>query len=192
MAIELVDISKAYGSTIVLDKFSCTIETGEATCIMGASGQGKTTLLRIMLDLEQADSGRITGLQHQRKSVVFQEDRLCENLSAASNIKLVCQKPLKMGKIMEAMAAMDLDPDCAVQTVYRMSGGQRRRVAVLRALAADYDILLMDEPFKGLDTKTKDRVMRYTKEQSRGKTVVIVTHDRSECEAMGGRIIHIN
>jgi NitT/TauT family transport system ATP-binding protein len=121
--------------------------------------------------------------------VVFQEDRLCENLSAASNIRLVCRKPLKTSAIVEAMSFVGMDADCARQTARTMSGGQRRRVAILRALMADYDVLFMDEPFKGLDVETKESVMLYTKERSQGKTVVLVTHDERECEVMGGRII---
>ena len=190
--IELTDIRKAYGSNVVLDKFNCQIEESAVTCIMGSSGQGKTTLLRILLGLEQPDSGQVSGMLNQRKSVVFQEDRLCENLSAVSNIRLVCQKSIKMSNITEAITAVGLDPDCAKQTARSMSGGQRRRVAILRALMADYDVLFMDEPFKGLDTQTKEKVMLYTKTRSHGKTVLFVTHDKTECELMCGRAIYIN
>jgi len=158
---------------------------------MGSSGQGKTTLLRIMLGLEQPDGGQVTGMEDKRMSVVFQEDRLCENLSAAANIRLVSRVPLKAGGIIETMSAVGLDPDCATQTARSMSGGQRRRVALLRALAAEYDVLFMDEPFKGLDAKTKEMVMLYTKGRSMGKTVVFVTHEESECETMGGNVIHL-
>jgi NitT/TauT family transport system ATP-binding protein len=186
MAIILTDISKAYGANVVLDRFNCQIEEGTVTCVMGSSGRGKTTLLRILLGLEKPDSGQVSGMSSQRKSVVFQEDRLCENLSAASNIRLVSRKPLKIGNIIEAMSAMGLDPDCAKQTVRSMSGGQRRRVAILRALMAEYDILFMDEPFKELDVDTKSMVMQYTKNQFKGKTVIFVTHDQTECAVIGG------
>jgi len=189
MAIEITDISKAYGTNVVFDRYTCQIEEGGVTCIMGLSGQGKTTLLRIILGLEHPDNGQIVGMSNLRRSVVFQEDRLCENLSAASNIRLVCRNPLRIRGIDEAMSAVGLAPDCTRQTVRSMSGGQRRRVAILRALMADYDILLMDEPFKGLDAETKERVMLYTREQSKDKTVVFITHDETECEVMGGRIV---
>lgn len=192
MAIELADISKAYGSNVVLDRFNCRIEEKTITCIMGASGQGKTTLLRIMLGLEQPDNGQMTGMLNLRKSVVFQEDRLCENLSAVSNIRLVCRKSLKTTHIIEAMSVLGFTSDCVSQIVCNMSGGQRRRVAILRALMAEHDILFMDEPFKGLDMETKERVMLYTKEQSKGKTVIFITHDKTEYEVMGGRVIYMN
>ena len=191
MAIELKGICKAYGSNVVLDNFNCQIEETSVTCIMGQSGQGKTTLLRIMLGLEQPDDGCITGIQNLRKSVVFQEDRLCENLSAAANIRLVCRNPLKLDSIVGNMYAVGMDSNCAKQTVRSMSGGQKRRVAVLRALIAEYDVLIMDEPFKGLDAGTKEKVIHYTKERSKGKTVIFVTHDETECGAMGGKSIYM-
>jgi len=191
MAIEIMNISKAYGSNMIFDRFSCQIEIGSCTCVMGSSGQGKTTLLRIILGLEQPDSGQISGMSNKRKSVIFQEDRLCENLSAAANIRLVCHKTMKTKSIIEAMSAVGLTSDCVKQPTRSMSGGQRRRVAILRALMAEYDVLFMDEPFKGLDMETKERVMRYTKEQIKGKTVIFVTHDKAECKTMGGKIIYI-
>jgi len=191
MAIEMVNICKSYGSNAVFNCFNCKIETGAVTCFMGSSGQGKTTLLRIMMGLEQPDSGQITGMINKRKSAVFQEDRLCENLSAAANIRLVCGKSLKMNDIIESMSAVGLAPDCARQPAGSMSGGERRRVAILRALLAGYDILFLDEPFKGLDAQTKEKVMLFTKEQSKGKTVILVTHDRTECQAMDGQVILI-
>jgi len=191
MAIEITNIRKAYGSNIVFDCFDCQIDEGTVTCIMGPSGRGKTTLLRIMLGLEQPDGGQVSGIENQRKSVVFQEDRLCENLSVVSNIRLVCHKPIKTNDIIEAMSIVDLASDFAKQPTRSMSGGQRRRVAILRALMAEYDILFLDEPFKGLDLETKKKVMLYTKEQSKGKTVIFITHDKEECEIMDGRIINI-
>jgi len=176
---------------MVLDRFSCLIEERAVTCVMGPSGRGKTTLLRIMMGLEQPDSGQVNGMAKLRKSAVFQENRLCENLSAASNIRLVCREPVALRDIIDSMSAIGLNPDCAKQPVRIMSGGQRRRIAILRALMAEYDVLFLDEPFKGLDAETKERTMKYARERNLDKTVVLVTHDESECEAMGGRIIYV-
>ncbi|MCL1792529.1 MAG: ATP-binding cassette domain-containing protein [Oscillospiraceae bacterium] len=191
MAIEIVDMSKSYGQNAVFGNFGCQIEEGAVNCIMGASGKGKTTLIRILLGLEKPDSGQISGIADLKKSVVFQEDRLCENLSAESNIRLACRKALKMNSITEAMLAVGLNSDCLKQPVRSMSGGQKRRVAILRALMAEYDILFMDEPFKGLDAEIKKKTMSYAKEQSNGKTVILVTHDKKECETMDGKMIYI-
>ena len=191
MPIELKNICKAYNEKTVLDSFSCRFEDSAVSCIMAPSGHGKTTLLRIIAGLEQSDSGEVTGVAGKRLSFVFQEDRLCENLSAASNIRLVCPKSVKTSDIIEAMDTLGLAPDKAKQTVRSMSGGERRRVVILRALMADYDILLMDEPFKELDTETKERVMLYVKEKSKGKTVLLITHDKAECELMNSPVIEL-
>ena len=190
MAIEIINLSKKYGDKSVFDRFNCKIEEGEVTCFMGQSGNGKTTLLRILSGLEQPDSGQITGLLNKRKSFIFQEDRLCENLSAAANIRLVCGKSLKANSITEAMSAFGLGIDCVNQTARTLSGGQKRRIAILRALMAECDILFMDEPFKGLDNETKEKVILYIKEKIKGKTVILVTHDKTECEAVKSKIIY--
>lgn len=189
--IEMTDICKSYGDLKVLDGFSCQIETGSTTCIMGPSGRGKTTLLRIMMGLESADSGEIDGLKSLRKSVVFQGDRLCENLSAASNISLVCVESVAREQIYGSMQEVGLSYDCMKKPVRQMSGGERRRVEILRALYAEYDILFLDEPFRGLDSETRCMVIQYVRAHTEGKTVVIVTHDSDECEAMGGRCLII-
>ena len=89
MAIELQNVSKSFGEKQVLQDFSHTFPEGELTCVMGPSGCGKTTLLSLLLGMEQPDAGEILGMEGRRKSAVFQEDRLCENASAVSNIRLV-------------------------------------------------------------------------------------------------------
>lgn len=125
-----------------------------------------------------------------KKSMVFQEDRLCENLSVSANIRLVRQKKTwgrdqkEKKEIQEALESVGLAGN-GDQQVRELSGGMKRRVALLRALYSDWDILFLDEPFKGLDEETKTQVMCYTKEKCRGKTVIFVTHERSEAEEMG-------
>lgn len=183
-------LSKSYGENKVFSDFSAVFERGKTTCIMAPSGAGKTTLLRILTGLETADAGRIEGMDGLKKSMVFQEDRLCENLSVSANIRLVRQKKTwgrdqkEKKEIQEALEAVGLAGN-GDQQVRELSGGMKRRVALLRALYSDWDILFLDEPFKGLDEETKTQVMCYTKEKCRGKTVIFVTHERSEAEEMG-------
>lgn len=182
MDIILDRLYKSYGKHVVLNNFSDTIPVGRATCIMAPSGRGKTTLLRILMQLETPDSGTVTGPGGQRMSAVFQEDRLCENLCPVSNIRLVCPHREKK-EIIAAMESVGLT-GCAAQPARELSGGMRRRVSILRALLADYDILFLDEPFKGLDAETKARVMEDTRKKSAGKTVLLVTHDPAEARAL--------
>lgn len=187
MSIVLKDICKTFGDKTVLDSFTYSFPQGEITCIMGTSGCGKTTLLNILLGLTNADSGEISGIGGLRKSAVFQEDRLCENISAAANLRLI--NPALSKKDAEIMLCeLGLENGLG-QPVRELSGGMKRRTAILRALCAEYDLLLADEPFKGLDEATKLTVMKYFKEKTTGKTVILVTHDESEAEFFGGNTL---
>lgn len=181
--IVLENVSKAFDGRTVLSGFSATLPAGAVTAIMAPSGGGKTTLLRLLMGLERPDSGSIKGLENVRRSAVFQEDRLCDNLTPVANIRLV-HPALTRQEVEQAMEEVGLR-DCAGQPARELSGGMRRRVAILRALLAPYDVLFLDEPFKGLDVETKRRVMEDVRRRSAGKTVVLVTHDESEVAALG-------
>ena len=187
MAIELQNVCKAFGEKQVLQDFSHTFPEGELACVMGPSGCGKTTLLSLLLGLEQPDAGKILGMEGRRKSAVFQEDRLCENSSAVSNIRLV-NPALSKGEAEAMLRELGLG-DSLGQPVRTLSGGMKRRVAILRALAAEYDVLFCDEPFKGLDQATKAQVLDYFLARTQGKTVLVVTHDPEEAKSLGGHTL---
>lgn len=189
MDIRLDNISKSFGDKKVLTNFSAVIKKGKVTCIMGPSGCGKTTLLNIMAGLLTPDEGNITGIP-ERKSAVFQEERLCETFGAISNVRIVCGKNVKIETIKDHLNRIGLG-DSMNKPVNRLSGGMRRRVSIVRAVLADRDILFLDEPFKGLDKDTKISVMEYIKEYTKGKTVIMVTHDKKEAEAMEGDLIEM-
>ena len=176
-------LSKAFEGKQVLRDFSAVLPAGQVTGLMAPSGAGKTTLLRILMGLEMPDRGTITGLQGLRLSAVFQEDRLCENLNPVSNLRLVTPT-LSQSAAEGALTAVGLT-DCLHQPARELSGGMRRRVAILRALLAEYDLLFLDEPFKGLDRETKEVVIADTRRRCDGRTVLFVTHDPTELEAMG-------
>ena len=125
-------LCKAFDGKHALQGFSATLPAGQVSCIMAPSGGGKTTLLRILLGLEAADSGEVQGLAGLRLSAVFQEDRLLENLSPVANIRLVNPRRPR-GEVLAALAAVRLS-GCADQPARELSGGMRRRVAILRAL----------------------------------------------------------
>lgn len=192
MDITIKNLSKAYDGMPVLNDFSHEFKEGSVTCIMGKSGVGKTTLLSILMGLEQADSGQIEGLTDKKISVVFQEDRLCMNLTALLNIKMVLKNESTFSdeKILGLLSRIGIDVTDK-KTVSEYSGGMRRRVAILRALLADYDLLIMDEPFKGLDPETKSSVIALIKELTAGKTVIITTHDPTDVDALSGEVLII-
>ncbi|MDR1321716.1 MAG: ATP-binding cassette domain-containing protein [Gracilibacteraceae bacterium] len=182
--IVISDLYKSFGAGAVLRGFSCRIPAGGKVCVTGASGQGKTTLLRILMGLETADAGTVSGLDGQRLSAVFQEDRLCENLSAFSNVMMVNKGSLRRAAVIAALEAVGLKGH-EYRPVRELSGGMRRRAVITRALLAEYDVLFLDEPFKGLDEDTHRTVMTFAREKSQGKTVILVTHDPREGEFIG-------
>ncbi len=185
--IELKNITKKYGDKTVIDNLTLSFPKGETTCIMGPSGCGKTTLLRILASLETPDSGEITGAEGS-VSFVFQEDRLCEDFSVLSNIRLVTGKNCSKEKILSHIKELGLE-DYSDTAVSKLSGGMKRRVAIARGICFDADIVIMDEPFKGLDETLKKTVMDYVKKHTENKTLICVTHDRSEAEYLGVNII---
>ena len=188
--IRIEHLNKSYHDSPVLQDLSLSIPIGQITAVMAPSGVGKTTLLRILMGLETADSGKIEGLDGLRLSAVFQEDRLCANLSPVSNIRLVTGSSLSRQEILSALDQTGLS-DCAGQPARELSGGQRRRVALLRALLAPWDLLLLDEPFKGLDTETRKQIMDYVLlhfHKKPGRTALLVTHDESEASYMAGNV----
>mgnify|MGYP001168818723 CR=1 FL=1 len=191
MDIRLIGISKRYNNNMVLNQVNLTLKEGQMSCIMGPSGIGKTTLLRILMGLERPDSGEIEGMEGQRIAAVFQEDRLIEHWDAISNVKLVCDKDVSDDQIAQEFSKVDLT-EYKDKPVLKLSGGMRRRVAIVRALLSPSNLVIMDEPFKGLDTALKQKVIAYVKEKTSGKTVICVTHERDEAEALQANVILLN
>ena len=187
--IQIVHLRKAFGDTIVLHDLSMTLPRGSVLALMAPSGAGKTTFLRLLMGSEISDSGEIRGLEGARVSAVFQEDRLLEYMDAVGNIRLVAPK-LPESDILQGLSRMML-ADHAHKAVRDLSGGMKRRVALLRALMAESDILLLDEPFKGSDEETLRETIKYTRECLRGRTTLLVTHDPLEAELLGARVIHL-
>lgn len=190
MNISIKELTKRYREKEVFDRASFFIESGKTTAIMGKSGIGKTTLIKILMGLEKYDSGNIEGLKGKKVAAVFQEDRLCENLSPVTNVLIVCEKRITAERIRCELAEIGLG-DSADKTVRELSGGMKRRVAIVRSIMAESDILVLDEPFKGLDQETKNRVIDYLKKRIEGKTVILVTHDIGEAKIFNSNIIDI-
>lgn len=177
------NLNKSFGAKTVLSGLSCRFPEAETSAVTAPSGAGKTTLLRILMGLERPDSGEIEGLDGKKISAVFQEDRLCENLSAAANIRLA-SPALSRERAVDALNDLGLG-ESANSRVRTLSGGMKRRVAILRALMCQWDVLILDEPFKGLDDELKARTVEYVRRLASGKTVILVTHDSGEIAMMG-------
>ena len=178
MDVCVTNLNKAFGAHRVLKNINMVFPSGKRTVVMGDSGCGKTTLLRILMGLETRDSGEVVGVPG-RVSVVFQEDRLLEEFSAVSNIAFVADKDVAREVILRHLEEVDL-LESAFQSVSALSGGMKRRVAIVRAMLAKKELLLMDEPLKGLDERNRDRVAAYIRRHSENLTTVIVTHAFNE------------
>ena len=181
---ELRAVEKRYGALAVLAGATARFEACRAHVLMGPSGAGKTTLLHLLAGLESPDAGEVVRPAGVRLGMTFQEDRLLDNLTATANIRLPharlrgAEREAFLARERAALAAVGLPVDA--RPVRELSGGQRRRVAILRCALADADALLFDEPLKGMDEKTVARVMDCVVPLFSGKTVFWVTHDERE------------
>lgn len=180
---------KRFGDKAVLEDVSLTVPGGAVVCLMAPSGRGKTTLLRCIAGLEMPDSGTVTGVP-ERLGFVFQEDRLCPQLDAVENVRLVTGRAMSRSDIEAHLLELEL-ADCLDQRAAELSGGQRRRVSIARAVCYGPELLLLDEPFKGLDGAARDRTAQYLLRHRNGAAVLCVTHDRADTAALGAEIAEI-
>ena len=184
--ITLKNICKSYNGKPVLENVNLTLE--QTTCIMGQSGIGKTTLLNIIAGLVKPDAGEIISMVGTKISFVFQEDRLLEEETALKNLLFISTyKEKAITLLTQSGLAESLHKKTA-----ELSGGMKRRVCICRALIAEYDLLILDEPFKGLDEEIKLKTMHMVKNNLRQNAMVLlVTHDPTEAQFFGGRLITI-
>lgn len=186
--IVLRGVTKRYGDQSVLAGVGLTLEPDSVTAITGPNGVGKTTLARLLLGLEAPDSGTIDGVAGLRRAAVFQEDRLCAHLDAVANVRLVLDRGQRASAEQE-LALAGLGSEHLSKPVSELSGGQRRRVAIARAMAVRAPLVVLDEPFTGLDADTKRAVMEYVRERLVGSTALLITHDPAEAKFLGARVV---
>lgn len=182
MDILMEKINKSYGDKEVLRDFTTKFEEGTVTFITGESGIGKTSIIRILMGLEGYQSGSISGLEGKEISVVFQDDCLCDKLSLDKNLSMVIYG--QQGKEQDLDRLLDLFglEGYRHKRVAELSGGMKRRLAILRAILYPHNLMIMDEPFKGLDEENKRLVMGQVGQSLVGKTGIIVTHDKTEID----------
>jgi len=180
--IKLENLSKSFGDRLVIDNLNAVIKDNQITCISSASGAGKTTLLRIIAGLENQYTGSVSGVQ--KVSVTFQEDRLFPWLTARQNIEIVSDsaKTQTLLKQMQLTNEADKYPN-------ELSGGMCRRVSLARSLAVQSDVLILDEPLKGLDTELKEKMYSLILENSKSKIVIMTTHETVDVARLADRVI---
>ena len=189
--LELKEIYLSFGEHAVLSDCSLHLVPGERIALMGPSGCGKTTLLRSALSLQKPDSGTVV-CRARKPAAVFQEPRLLPWLTALENVNLVLSDtPETLPAARSWLECMEL-ADSAGLYPAELSGGMQQRVSLARALACEPDLLVLDEPFKGLDSALYDRILEVLKKALDGASLLLATHREEEALALGCRIVRYN
>lgn len=205
--IEFKDIKKVYGDNVAVDTANLSVKAGEFICFIGTSGSGKTTLMRMINRMLKPSEGRIyfegkdistINPIHLRRKIgyVIQNIGLMPHMTIYENITLVPKllkwpEDKKKAKAKELIKLVELPEDFLERYPSELSGGQQQRIGVIRALAADQDVILMDEPFGALDPITREGIQDLVKtlQEKMGKTIVLVTHDMDEALKLASRIV---
>ena len=178
MAIRLDRVSKSYGDLCVIRDMTYVFPERGVVAITGRSASGKTTLINLLLCIVKPDSGTITGAG--RIGAVFQEDRLASNLTVSGNLRLINADRAAIDRHLKAVGLYE-NRDDAIDS---LSGGMKRRLAVARAVLYPSEATVMDEPYKGLDGKTREQVIAYVLRECANRLIVCVSHEPEELRLM--------
>lgn len=188
--IEFIGVTKAYSGKAVVDNFSLSLKSGEKIALMGESGSGKTTILRMAAGLISQDSGKI--ISDKKIAYMFQEPRLLPWKTAKDNILAVLRKDTSLANKYLDLVKLT---DASDKYPRELSGGMSQRVSFARFLAyAEEDgseLLLLDEPFSALDGELADQMMKILLDFAQDKTVIFVTHSQEQASMLGGKIVSL-
>ena len=182
MSIIITDLCKTFDDNEVLKNVNITLKDNSIYCLMGSSGIGKTTLLRILIGLERADSGSVSGIDTKSISCMFQEDRLIPYLSAIDNVRIVLHGKSNREEVRNNLLSI-LPDDSLDIPVSSLSGGMKSYPGKL---------IILDEPFTGLDKDTKLNVIDYILKMRNNRTLLIATHGTDDANLLGAEIIKLN
>lgn len=186
MDVTFRDVTVRYGEKTVFSHFMHTLSFSSVTALMGASGVGKTTFLRVLCGLEKPQSGTVEGFP-ARYTYLFQEDRLLPWLDTLQNVALVCDEVSARTALEKVGLGAELHTKPAA-----LSGGMRRRTALARALAHTSDFLLLDEPFGGLDESLRASLLPLLNIEAQRRPVLFVTHDPREAQSLGAEVLELH
>ena len=195
-AIEVNQVSHSFDGKKVLTNINFTVKQGEVLCLMGASGVGKTTLMKILMQRLLPEHGNVTV--PERASVVFQESRVLAKVSAVTNVRIALSgrgryvTDMQHTKNPEQSIRQELScllpEEVLDQPAGTLSGGMSRRMEIVRAMMADSDVIYMDEPFSGLDEQNKQIAVNYILERKGSRPLLVITHDVKDAAALGAPI----
>lgn len=183
------DLLIGYGDKPLCEPLSFSLGPSSRLCLQAPSGAGKTTLLRTMAQLQYPLGGTVENTARER-SMVFQDTRLVEDLDALDNILLFARPGFAREEARD-LACELLPKDVLSRPVQELSGGQRRRVELARAFAASGELVLLDEPFGGLDAQAHARALTFVKQYGAGRLVVLSTHDASDAQMLEAQVIEL-
>ncbi|AEH50201.1 ABC transporter ATP-binding protein [Pseudothermotoga thermarum] len=183
--VSLINVSKSFGKLKVLENVNLTIRSKDAIAVVGKSGCGKTTLLRLIAGLETPTTGYIER-NYSKLGYVFQEDRLIAWKTVYENLAFVCEDEVKIREVLDLVKLKDF----AFYKPHQLSGGMRQRVNLARALVYQPQLLLLDEPFQSLDLLTKVSLVEELSDifKKLDVTYIIVTHDVRESVTLARKI----
>lgn len=193
MKIEIKRLCKRFGYKEIFKDFNLELTSENINCIIGNSGGGKSTLLNILAGITSKDDGEIIGVNKEDISYVFQEDRLIPWKSIFDNLRLVIKNKHNKEdinkKIDDILSILDIKE---AKFLYpdELSGGMKQKVNIARALLYDFNVLLLDEPFRSLDIKIKNSIMNLIRTISKEKeiTIILVSHNKDEVKALADNI----
>lgn len=196
----LEDVTVSFNEKKVLDHMDARLDAGGIYCIMGQSGCGKTTLLRVCAGLQKPTEGRayymsdsVPGKNAGKKKIgmAFQEDRLCMQLSALNNVLLAADHKYSTETIISLCGEI-FPKEALQQPAGQLSGGMKRRIAVARAVLSDADCLLLDEPFAGLDEANHECLLRWILKNRNGRVLIVTTHEEADAARMGAVVLRLD
>jgi len=194
--INLTDITVDYESINALENFSASFPRNGCVCLFGPSGCGKTTLINVIAGLKKPAGGDIRFAEKKPEKIayVFQEDRLIPWISAEKNVEIVLKKNMHADSIRKAREILEKVglQNATGKLPDELSGGMKQRVNIARALAFDASVILLDEPFKGLDLKIKKQVIDIFKNQKKEKLLILITHDTEEIKLLADSVIYFS